>query len=122
MTIDSLSNTVSTLTNKLTTTFASLNTSTTSISQDVETSLLVADRKARKLDELYREANAENEALYERFNDELGKILKAVRTGNGVEEMRAKMVEAQGEAGRLKTENARLRREVVGLKSVMRDG
>lgn len=88
----------------------------------METSLLAADRKAQKLDELYREANAEKEALHERFNDELGKVLKEVRTGNGVEAMRAKMVEAQGEAGRLKTENARLRREVVGLKSVMRDG
>ena len=53
----------------------------------METSLLAADRKARKIDELYREANAENEALYERFNDELGKILKEVRAGNGVEEM-----------------------------------
>lgn len=88
----------------------------------METSLLAADRKARKIDELYREANAENEALYERFNDELGKILKEVRAGNGVVEMRAKMVEAQGEVGRLKTENSRLRREVVGLRSVMRDG
>lgn len=88
----------------------------------METSLLAADRKAQNLDELYREANAENEALHERFNDELGKVLKEVRTGNGIEAMRAKMVEAQVEAGRLKTENARLRGEVVGLKSVMRDG
>lgn len=121
-TIDILSTALSNLTTRVTTTLASLTASITSISRDVETSLVATDRKARKLDDLYREANAENEALYERFNDELGKILKGVRSGNGVEEMRAKMVEAQEEVGQLKIENARLRRDVVGLKSVMRDG
>ncbi|MCJ1465877.1 hypothetical protein MMC07_004496 [Pseudocyphellaria aurata] len=121
-TIDILSTALSNLTTKVTATLASLNASIASMSQDVETSLVATERKARKLDDLYREANAENEALYERFNDELGKILKRVRSGNGVEEMRAKMVEAQGEVGQLKVENARLRREVVGLKSVVRDG
>ena len=94
--------------------------SLSSISSDVESSLLVSDRKARKLDELYREANAENEALYERFNDELGKILGKVRKGEGVEEIRNKLGEAQEEVGKLRKENARLRREVVGLRSVMK--
>lgn len=88
----------------------------------METSLLAADKKARTLDELYREANSENEALYERFNDELGRILRGVRTGNGVDEMRAKMVEVQGEVARLKTENTKLKREILGLRSVLRDG
>lgn len=32
------------------------------------------------------------------------------------------MVEAQGEVGRLRAENKRLKREVVGLKSLVRDG
>ncbi|KAI4159746.1 MAG: hypothetical protein L6R39_000303, partial [Caloplaca ligustica] len=44
------------------------------LSKDVGSSLLVSERKGRKLDELYKEANAENEALYERFNEELGKV------------------------------------------------
>ena len=91
-----------------------------SISSDVETSLLVSDRKARKLDELYREANAENEALYERFNDELGRILGKVRKGEGVDEMRSKLGEAQEEVGKLRRENAKLKREVVGLRSMMK--
>lgn len=94
--------------------------SISSISSDVETSLLVSDRKARMLDELYREANAENEALYERFNDELGKILGKVRKGEGVEEMRSKLGEAQEEVGKLRRENAKLKREVVGLRSMMK--
>lgn len=120
--IDNLSAHVATLSTTCTTTLASLTASTTAISQDVETSLLAADKKARKLDELYREANAENEALYERFNDELGRILRGVRAGKGVEELRAKMVEAQAEVGRLKIDNARLKREVMGLRSLLRDG
>ena len=86
---------------------------------DLETSLVVSDRKARKLDDLYKEANAENEALYDRFNDELGKILARVRKGEGVEEMRAKLAEAQTDVGRLKGENAKLKREVLGLRSLL---
>ncbi|CAD0043797.1 unnamed protein product [Aureobasidium pullulans] len=49
---------------------------------------------------LYREANAENEALYARFNDELARVLKAVRSGQGVDELKNKVRESQDEAGR----------------------
>ena len=93
-----------------------------SISSDLESSLVIAEKKSRKLDELYREANAENEALYERFNDELEKIVKGVRVGNDVEEFWNRMRDAQGEIGRLKRENAKLRREVVGLRSMVQEG
>ena len=91
-----------------------------SIQADLESSLIVTERKAKSLDELYREANAENEALYERFNEELGKVLKAVKGGQGVEEMKAKMKEAQDDAARLKRENQRLKRENLGLRSQLR--
>ena len=94
---------------------------TDALAADLESSLLVADKKAKKLDELYREANAENEALYERFNDELGKILKAVKGGKGEEERAKNMKEGQDECGRLKKENAKLKREVVGLRSLIAD-
>ena len=96
--------------------------SLSSLSSDIESSLLASDKKARKLDELYREANAENEALYERFNDELGKILGKVKKGEGVDETRNKLKEAQEEVARLKKENGRLKREVVGLRSMMKEG
>ncbi|KAL9046173.1 MAG: hypothetical protein Q9214_000928 [Letrouitia sp. 1 TL-2023] len=92
------------------------------IKKDVEFSLSVSEKKARKLDELYREANAENEALYERFNDELGKVLKGVKLGGGNEEMRLKMEEAQDDAVKLKNENQRLKREVIGLRSQLSGG
>ncbi|CAD0056420.1 unnamed protein product [Aureobasidium pullulans] len=70
---------------------------------------------------LYREANAENEALYARFNDELARVLKAVRSGQGVDELKNKVRESQDEAGRLRRENARLKREVLGLRSQLKD-
>lgn len=113
-----LANVSSTLSNFTTTHTASLS----SLSSDIESSLLVSDKKARKLDELYREANAENEALYERFNDELGKILGKVKKGEGLDETRSKLKEAQEEVARLKKENGRLKREVIGLRSLMKEG
>lgn len=73
------------------------------------------------MDELCRESNVENEMLYERFNDELGKIVAGVKAGNGTEEIKGKMLEAQAEMARLKGENSRLKREVAGLRSLMRD-
>lgn len=91
-----------------------------SIQADLESSLVVSERKCKSLDELYREANAENEALYERFNEELGKILKVVKDGQGLNEMREKLKEAQDDVARLKRENQRLRRENLGLKSQLK--
>ncbi|KAL8707586.1 MAG: hypothetical protein Q9220_007427 [cf. Caloplaca sp. 1 TL-2023] len=90
-----------------------------SLAKDVESSLLISERKNRHLDQLYREANAENEALYDRFNSELEKVLGRVRAGEGVEELRMRVKEGGEEGGRLRGENARLKREVVGLRSLV---
>ena len=91
------------------------------ISADLSSSLAVSETKARKLDELYRESNSENEALYARFNDELGRILKAVRSGDGVGELKRQVKEGQEEVARLKRENGRLKRENVGLRAQMKE-
>ena len=120
--LESLSTQLNSLSKTLQEFTTAQNASLASLLADVETSLLVTGRKARKLDELYREANAENEALYERFNDELGKILDRVRKGDGVEEMRNKLGEAQDEVAILRKENAKLKREVVGLRSILKGG
>lgn len=79
--------------------------------------MVVSERRVKKLDELYREASAENEALYERFNVELGKVVKDVKLGNGEEALKAQFREALGELARMRKENMRLRREVGGLRS-----
>lgn len=91
------------------------------IQADLASSLNVSETKARKLDELYRESNSENEALYAKFNDELGRILKAVRGGEGVAELKKQVKEGQEEVARLKRENGRLKRENVGLRAQMKE-
>ena len=98
-----------------------LNDRLNGIQSDLATSLTVSESKCKKLDELYREANGENEALYTRFNDELGRILKAVKGGEGVEELKKKLREHQEEVAKLKRETSRLKRENVGLRAQMKE-
>lgn len=90
---------------------------TAALENDLEMSLVVSEKRAKKLDELYREASAENEALYERFNTELGKVVKEIRLGNGEEALKSQLRGALEEIGRVKKENLRLKREVGGLKA-----
>lgn len=90
---------------------------TSALEKDVESSLIVSERRVRKLDELYREASAENEALYDRFNSELSKIARDVRSGNGENALQSQMDKAMEEIARLKKENLRLKREVGGLRA-----
>ncbi|EAW13055.1 putative Rho guanyl nucleotide exchange factor [Aspergillus clavatus NRRL 1] len=94
-----------------------LNGRTAAIERDLESSLVVSEKRAKKLDELYREASAENEALYDRFNLELGKIVRDVRSGSVEEALKAQLSEAMEEIGRLKKENFRLKREASGLRA-----
>lgn len=77
----------------------------------------MSERRAKKLDELYREASAENSALYERFNVELSKVTKEVRLGAGEESLKSQLKEALDEVARVKKENLRLKREIGGLKA-----
>lgn len=102
---------------RLSTLTSDLGKRTTTLEKDVENSLLVSERRVKKLDELYREASVENEALYERFNSELGRITKDVRTGKGEGALQAQLKEALGEVERIKKENMRLKREVTGLRA-----
>ena len=90
------------------------------VQADAESSLTVAEKRAKSLDELYREANAENELLYERFNNELEKVLRSVKGGSAMEEMRSQLKESQEEAAKLRKENQRLRRETLGLRSQLK--
>lgn len=90
---------------------------TSTMEKDLESSLLVSEKRAKKLDELYREASAENEALYDRFNSELSKVAKDVRAGSTEEALKSQLSEALEDIGRLKKENFRLKREVGGLRA-----
>lgn len=90
---------------------------TSAIEKDLESSLVVAEKRAKKLDELYREASAENEALYDRFNTELSKIANHARSGSADEALKSQLAGALEEIGRLKKENFRLKREAGGLRA-----
>lgn len=108
---------VRTMSEKVSTTTADLNSKVSALEKDIESSLIVSERRAKKLDELYREACAENEALYRRFNDELSKMSKDVRQGTGDSAMKDQLWQALDELARVKKENMRLKREVGGLKA-----
>ncbi|KAF2451335.1 hypothetical protein P171DRAFT_375415 [Karstenula rhodostoma CBS 690.94] len=103
------------------TTLDTLSTRTSSIAQDVSTSLEVSEKRAKHLDKLYRDSNAENEALYARFNEELEKVEKSVRRGKGGEEVDRRLKSSEEETARLRKENARLKREVAGLKAQLKE-
>lgn len=98
-----------------------LSTRTSSIAHDVSSSLEVSEKRAKHLDKLYRDSNAENEALYARFNDELEKVEKSVRKGKGGEEVDRRLKASEEEAARLRKENSRLKREVAGLKAQIKE-
>lgn len=107
--LTTLSTTLSSQTTLTTTRLSSLTSESTALSAQ----LGAANRRVKKLDELYQEANAENEALYERFNDELGKILARVKGGEGVKVLKARVGTLEGEVAGLRAECRRLKREGV---------
>jgi hypothetical protein len=102
-------------------TLDTLNNQTSNISKDLSTSLQVSEARAKQLDQLYRESNAENEALYARFNEELEKVMSSARRGKASEEMDRRFKASEEENARLRKENARLKREVAGLKAQIRE-
>jgi hypothetical protein len=89
---------------------------------DLEKSLQASEVKVKGLDQLYKESSAENELLYEKFNAELGKIVKALK-GKGKEdkeELVAKLKESSEETAKTKKENARLRRELLTVRALLK--
>lgn len=92
------------------------------IQKDMETTVKATETKLRSIDQLHKEAVAENELLYEKFNGELGRIVKALK-GKGKEDKEDLMtrLKAQSEeTARMKKENARLKREMASLRAALK--
>ncbi|KAI1079145.1 hypothetical protein F5B20DRAFT_545144 [Whalleya microplaca] len=92
------------------------------LQRDMDSTLRATEAKVKAIDQLYKETTAENELLYEKFNSELGKIVKALK-GKGrddKEELVARMRDCGEETARVKKENARLRREMVSLRALLK--
>lgn len=89
---------------------------------DLEKSLQASEVKVKGLDQLYKESSAENELLYEKFNAELGKIVKALKgkMKEDKEELVAKLKESSEETAKTKKENARLRRELLTVRALLK--
>ncbi|XMA18129.1 hypothetical protein WAI453_010920 [Rhynchosporium graminicola] len=117
-----LSSNISALESRIPSTMASLSSRNEAIKADLERSLVASEFKVKALDQLYKESSAENELLYEKFNGELGKIVKALRGKGEKEELMGKLKEASEEVARTKKENSRLRREVTTLRALLKAG
>lgn len=120
--IEKLSRKLTTLESHIPEVVKDLQTQNEQTKLDLERSLQASDIKVKGLDQLYKESSAENELLYEKFNAELGKIVKALK-GKGKEdkeELIAKLKESSEETAKTKKENARLRRELLTARALVK--
>ncbi|GKT45373.1 Rho-GTPase-activating protein 5 [Colletotrichum spaethianum] len=117
-----LTDSVKTLEERIPSMMAELTDRQSIIQRDMESTLKASETKVKSIDQLYRESTAENELMYEKFNSELGKIVKALK-GKGredKEELIRSLREHSEETARVKKENARLKRELVSLRTMMK--
>ncbi|KAJ3474272.1 hypothetical protein NLG97_g9918 [Lecanicillium saksenae] len=92
------------------------------LQEEMDTTLKATEIKLQSIDQLHKEVSAENELIYEKFNDELGKIVKALRSKGREEkeELVNKIKEQSEEAARLRKENGRLKRENISLRASLK--
>ncbi|KAG9230817.1 hypothetical protein BJ875DRAFT_518784 [Amylocarpus encephaloides] len=120
--LDTISATVAKLEAKIPEVVKDLTARNDIVKADLEKSLQASEFKVKGLDQLYKESSAENELLYEKFNGELGKIVKALK-GKGKDDKEVLVVkskEQSEEAAKVKKENARLKREVLTLRALLK--
>ncbi|KAI9053129.1 hypothetical protein LZ554_003396 [Drepanopeziza brunnea f. sp. 'monogermtubi'] len=118
--LTTLSSKLSAIESRIPNIIAELTARNEAIKSDLEKSLQASEYKVKGLDQLYKESSAENELLYEKFNGELGKIVKALKGKGEKEEWVSRLKEAGEETARCKKENARLRREVLTLRTLLK--
>ena len=119
-----LSASVQSLEERLPIVFGQLTSRQDQLQTDMENTLKASEAKVKAIDKLYKEAMAENELLYDKFNSELGKIVKALKSKGREEkeELMANVKESSEETARLKKENARLKREMISLRALVKGG
>lgn len=94
----------------------------TTLQREMESTVRATEAKVKAIDQLFKETTAENEIWYDKFNSELAKIVKALK-GKGredKEELVVKLKEQSEETARVRKENARLKREMVGLRTALK--
>ncbi|KAI0132655.1 hypothetical protein BJ170DRAFT_256559 [Xylariales sp. AK1849] len=119
--IRKLSSSVTALESRLPTLIRDLADRQEALQRDMDSTLRATEAKVKAIDQLYKESCAENELLYEKFNSELARIVRALKgKGGEKEDLMTKMKESSEEAARVKKENARLRREMVSLRTLVK--
>ncbi|KAI1095046.1 hypothetical protein F5B19DRAFT_397219 [Rostrohypoxylon terebratum] len=121
--IKKLSASVKALEDRIPQAISDLNNRHEQLQKDMEGTLKATEAKVKSIDQLFKEATAENEILYEKFNSELGKIVKALK-GKGrddKEEIMTRMRDYSEETARVKRENAKLRREMASLRTLIKN-
>jgi len=108
---------LNTLSQSLNSTISTMQESNQSLQNDTLSALLRSESRTKKLEELYRESSAENDALYKRFNEEIAKVMMRVRSGEGVVELKQRVKSLEEEAEGLRKENRSMKREIIGLKA-----
>ncbi|TRX96605.1 hypothetical protein FHL15_002507 [Xylaria flabelliformis] len=122
--IKKLSSSVQALEGRLPNLLGQLTSRQDQLQREMESSLKASEAKVKAIDQLYKETMAENELLYEKFNSELGKIVKALK-GKGreeKEELISRIKDSSEETARLKKDNARLKREMISLRALIKGG
>ncbi|KAI0442564.1 hypothetical protein F4803DRAFT_518974 [Xylaria telfairii] len=122
--IKKLSSSVQALEERLPSLLGQLTSRQGQLQKDMENTLKASEAKTKAIDQLYKETMAENELLYEKFNSELGKIVKALK-GKGreeKEELISRVKDSSEETARLKKDNARLKREMISLRALIKGG
>ncbi|KAI0914890.1 hypothetical protein F4824DRAFT_443222 [Ustulina deusta] len=122
--IKKLSSSVQALEERLPSILGQLTSRQDQLQKDIENTLKASEGKVKAIDQLYKETMAENELLYEKFNSELGKIVRALK-GKGREEKEELMgciKDRSEETARLKKDNARLKREMISLRALIKGG
>lgn len=107
---------------KFTRTVKDLQEKYAALQEEMDTTLKATEVKLRSIDQLHKEVSAENELIYEKFNDELGKIVKALRSKGkeDKEELMTKFKEQSEEVTRIRRENAKLKRENISLRAALK--
>lgn len=118
--IDKLSQTMKALELKIPEVVKDLSMRNDAVKADLEKSLQASEFKVKGLDQLYKESSAENELLYEKFNGELGKIVKALKGKSEKEEMVQKLKDSSEETAKAKKENSKLKRELLTLRTLLK--
>lgn len=89
-----------------TSTFSDLAKKYDILSNTFQTTMAKREQEVKGLDKLYQDVNEENDILFERFNDELGKVATAMRCGDAEKELLRLLTKTREQEGSMRAENA----------------